>query len=297
MNIYRSLIFIPSSSIKMLDKIEYLNADGFILDLEDSVPLQLKETARINVNNKIDALSASGFLNSKDIFIRINDLEGSLAKKDIEKTLRPEVCGYVIPKFEETGRLGSLENDLLKKEKSSGVTAGKIKLILMIESPKGLTELASISNHSSQPFFKRIIAAALGFEDFIRSMAVFGSISEDMFDFVRKSMIIYAKANKFLAIDTVYKNFKDTDGLKNDTSKSAGMGFDGRLAIHPLQIDIINSFYMPAGDDIKKMEIILDNRKKIENEGAISIDGVMYDPPHLKWALDIKDYLDKTGSK
>jgi len=297
MNIYRSLIFIPSSSIKMLNKIEHINPDAFILDLEDSVPLQLKDAARINISSKISELIKKGSLSSKDIFIRINDLEGSLAKKDIEETLRPGICGYMIPKFEDAATLQSLENSLQKKEKSSGIAAGKTKLILMIESPKGLTELSGISSHESQPFFKRIIAAALGFEDFTGSMTAFGSISDDMFDFVRKSMLIYAKANNFLAIDTVYKNFKDTGGLRNDTGKSAAMGFDGRLAIHPMQIDIINSCYMPAGEDIKKMELILSNKGKIESEGVVSIDGTMYDPPHLKWALAVKDYLDKTDNK
>ena len=297
MCIYRSLIFIPSSNTKMLDKIELLNPDGFILDLEDSVPPHLKETARININNKIDTLTSSGLLNLKDIFVRINDLESSLASKDVEVTLRPEVCGYVIPKFEGIGKLQSLENELLKKEKSNGITAGKIKLILMVESPKGLSELSNIRNHDREPFFQRIIAVALGFEDFVRNTTVFGNISSDMFDFVRKSMLIYAKANNFLAIDTVYKNFKDTDGLRNDTIKSASMGFDGRLAIHPSQIDIINSCFMPKEEDIKKMELILSNKGKIENEGAISINDIMYDPPHLKWAEDIKDYLDKIENK
>lgn len=297
MCIYRSLIFIPSSNTKMLDKIELLNPDGFILDLEDSVPPHLKETARININNKIDTLTSSGLLNLKDIFVRINDLESSLASKDVEVTLRPEVCGYVIPKFEGIGKLQSLENELLKKEKSNGITAGKIKLILMVESPKGLSELSNIRNHGREPFFQRIIAVVLGFEDFVRNITVFGNISSDMFDFVRKSMLIYAKANNFLAIDTVYKNFKDTDGLRNDTIKSASMGFDGRLAIHPSQIDIINSCFMPKEEDIKKMELILRNKEKIENEGAISINDIMYDPPHLKWAEDVKDYLDKIENK
>ena len=297
MNIYRSLIFIPSSSTKMLDKMETLNPDVFLLDLEDSVPKHLKDDARNNINNKIDALSSQALLGSKEIFVRINELGSSFAEKDLESVFRSEVSGFMVPKFEEISKLKELENNLKKKEERAGISRGKIKLILMVESPKGLLELAALAKHSGEEFFKRIFAIALGFEDFARSLNAVGNISGDMCDFVKKSMLVYAKASGFLAIDTVYKDFKDTGGLKADTEKSAAMGFDGRLAIHPCQIEIINSCFMPNETDIKKMELILGNRERIEKEGAINIDGVMYDPPHLKWAINIRQYLDRAENK
>jgi len=297
MAIYRSLIFIPSSSTKMLDKIGQINPDGYILDLEDSVPLESKEIARVNINNKIKELSGKDFPCSKKIFIRINEMGSPASEKDIEDTLQPYICGYVIPKFEDIEKLKNLEKNLLKKEKSKGILSGKIRTILMVESPAGLVEVLKIANFRSELFFKRISAIALGYEDYKSSMSSMGELSEDMLDYVRKSTATYAKASSFLAIDTVYKNFKDSDGLKKDTLKAAGMGFDGRLAIHPLQIEVINSCFMPSAEDIKKMGIILSNKERIENEGAINIDGVMYDPPHLKWALDMEKYLNSIKDK
>jgi len=296
MNIYRSLLFIPSSSTKMLDKIENLNPDGFILDLEDSVPPQLKDAARVNVKDKIKELSGKGYPCSKKIFIRINELGSQDSKKDVEMTLLPQICGFVIPKFEDIEKLKIFENELAQQEKNKGINLNKTKIILMVESSAGLVELLYIKKHRTEDYFKRIIAIALGFEDFTRSMTVLGELSVDMLDYIRKTTVSYAKANGFLAIDTVYKNFRDADGLREDTSRAAGMGFDGKLLIHPSQIDIVNSCFMPPVEDIKRMEAVLANKERIEKEGAISIEGVMYDTAHLKWALVVKNYLDKINS-
>ncbi|MBU4293313.1 MAG: hypothetical protein KJ770_04600, partial [Actinobacteria bacterium] len=100
MEILRSLLFIPSSSIKMLDKITMLNPDGFILDLEDSVPLSLKEKARQNISNQLESLRVN-----KKIFVRINELDSELYKNDIKATICKKIMGFMIPKFESIHRL------------------------------------------------------------------------------------------------------------------------------------------------------------------------------------------------
>lgn len=283
MKILRSFLFIPADKERMLDKINLLPADAFILDLEDSVPANNKEIARINISNKLGSLN----IKDKIIFVRVNDLDSSHIFKDIDGTIGRSVYGYMIPKFEDTKKLEKIIDYISDKETELRLDS-KSKIILMIESSKGLLELNKLGD-----LYDRIIAFALGAEDFLFSLSEFGMVSDTMTDFARKIIILHSKANSILSIDTVYRNYKNSQSLKDELEKIKGMGFSSKLAIHPDQIDIINSALTPEAGEIDKAKIILKHKKDIENKGAISIDGVMYDPPHLKWAQKIEAYLGK----
>jgi citrate lyase subunit beta / citryl-CoA lyase len=285
LEIIRSLLFVPSDNLKFINKIKILKSDAYILDLEDSVPLSKKIQARKNIKNKLEELN---FDNNLKIFIRTNDPGTDHFKSDIEETINPKIMGYMIPKFENFNKLKDIINFITVNEKKKKISVGKMKLILMVESPKGIKELNKLNNLS-----KRIIAITIGWEDFTSTISVFTEITQEMLDFVRMTILLYAKANKILAIDTIYNNFGNDDGLKSETLKIIKIGFNGKLAIHPRQIEIINSCFTPTEDEIKRMEIIMENKDRIVREGAININGVMYDPPHLKWALMIKEYLNK----
>ena len=284
--VLRSLLFVPAISQKMLDKIELLKPDAFIVDLEDSVPIGKKQQARENVRNK--------FLNydfNQQIFIRINGLKSETAFEDINKTADLNFLGYVIPKFESIKDLEKLNTYISEKELLFKKKFDSLKLILMVETPLGFLELERLKELNSLE--KRVIALAIGWEDFIRSLAVFGNISEDFLNFVRNFIVIYSRAYNLFAVDTVFKNFSDDEGLKAETARAAMLGFNGKFVIHPRQIDIINKCFTPTDDEIVQVSKILLNREKIEKEGAINIDGVMYDPPHLKWAAKVNDYLEE----
>lgn len=283
MEILRSFIFIPADKEKMMEKINILMPDVFILDLEDSVPINNKNIARTNISNKLESLDIEG----KIIFIRLNDLDSNFVYKDIDGTISSKVYGYMIPKFENMEQLEEIIDYLSDKERELGLVS-KLKLILMIESSKGLLELNKINNKSN-----RIVALALGAEDYLFSLSEFGDVSDIMVDFARKIIIQHSKANDLLSIDTVFRDYKNSQGLKDELNKIKGMGFSSKLAIHPDQIEIINSSFTPTEEEVNKAELILKHKEDIENNGAISIDGVMYDPPHLKWAQKIKNYLNR----
>ncbi|MHB8276673.1 MAG: HpcH/HpaI aldolase/citrate lyase family protein [Candidatus Humimicrobiaceae bacterium] len=283
----RSFIFIPADKEKMLDKINVLSADAFILDLEDSVSAQNKKLGRINISDKIKSTD----LEKKIIFIRLNDLDSDYVFDDINETISKNIYGYMIPKFENAEQLKGLIYYLSYKEREIKLT-NKLKLILMIESPKGLLELNNINNLSD-----RIIALALGAEDYLFSLSEFGNISETMVDYARQIIIQYSKANNYLSIDTVFREYKNNLGLQEELRKIIGMGFSSKLAIHPSQIEIINSSFTPSAEEINKAEVIIKHKEDFEDKGAISMDGVMYDYPHLKWAKKIKSYINKLGEE
>lgn len=281
----KSLLFIPSNSKKMLEKIEIYQPDVFILDLEDSVPAEQKDTARQNISEKLNIISKEK-IKSK-IFIRLNSFDSGYHLEDVEKTISHNVDGYMIPKFESSSMLLEFENYLTKLEEKGNIELNKIKLILQVESPKGIRVLGQLE----EGFSKRVIAIAFGSEDYLASISNSKSVSEDVLDFARKILIIFGKSLDLLMIDTIFKNFTDKDGLKIEVKKIAESGFDGKLAIHPTQIEIINEAFLPSAEDLQKLNIILLNKDRIESEGAVNINGVMYDRAHLKWSEKIQKSL------
>lgn len=286
MKTLRSFLFIPSDKKRMLNKIGLLSPDAFILDLEDSVSPENKEQAR---NNIADKLKEPG-IEEKTIFVRVNDIGSGYIYDDINMTISRKLEGYVIPKFENIEKLKEIFKFILKKENEVKIQPGSIKIILMVESSKGLLELNKIKSP-----LDRIIGLALGAEDYLFSLSGAKEISGEMVDFARKIIITYSKSNNFLSIDTVYRDYKNNQGLKDVTGRVAAFGFTSKFAIHPEQINIINSSFTPTKKEVEKAKIILNHKKDIEKKGAISIDGVMYDPPHLKWAKKITDYMDNIG--
>ena len=280
----RSLLFIPADKKKMLDKIDDLSPDVFILDLEDGVSTENKETARNNISTKLKSCDTK----DKTMFIRLNGFDSNYIYEDIEKTIDEKIYGYMIPKFESVTKLKKLFDFISNKEKEKKIGSNKIKLILMIESSKGLVELYKLNSS----LHDRVIAICFGAEDYLFSLSGSAEASAEMMDFARKIIITYAKANNLLAIDTVFRNYKDDQGLKNELAKIRSFGFNSKLALHPAQINIINSAFTPTADEIEKAKIILMHEKEIEEKGAISINGVMYDLPHLKWAKKIETYME-----
>lgn len=278
--LYRSLLFIPAGSPRMLAKMESLQPDAFILDLEDSLPLDQKEKGRENVRQKMNELER--IENKTPIYVRTNDLDTSFWADDIKLTISPRLNGYLIPKFESNRKAEGLVRLLTRAEQSQGIPRNSVKLLLQIESMKGILELGRLS---ARLLSKRLTAIVFGGEDFLLDLYSSHEISREMLNYARHMIILHAKGQNLRAIDTVYTDFKDISGLEKESSWVAGMGFDGKLAIHPSQIAIINASFSLSAEEVKRMKSILEHRSNIEKEGAINLEGVMLDRAHLKWAL------------
>ena len=227
----------------------------------------------------------------KTIFVRTNEAESNQAQKDIEGTYSPLMDGYVIPKFEDSNLLEGFIDRLKKLEDKEG--AQKTSLILMIESPAGVAELRRMSISEKKEITERLIGVTLGGEDYRESLAVSREISKDVLAPVRDEIVIFAHSRGILAIDTVFPDFTDDEGLRYELGKVVSLGFTSKLAIHPNQLSIINESFYPSQRDIDKAEMIMTHGKELEVKGAISIDGTMYDMPHLKWAKKLKKYIDE----
>lgn len=266
------------------------SADVIMLDLEDSVPLALKEEARQQVVTSINTLDWG----TKNLSIRINQPGGQFAHKDILEII-PKCGGklnsIVIPKVSTPADVHFIDKLLEGLEAEFNLTT-KIALEPSIEDPLGLENVSEIAAASS-----RNITLVFGIADFSSSIgAKFISISghgenEDFYPghrwhYVLSRMVIAGKARGLSVIDAPYGNFKDSAGLQRSAELAAALGIDGKWAIHPSQIDIINSVFSPSIEEIERAQRVMDVYKiaVAEGKGAAELDGRMIDNATLRLA-------------
>lgn len=297
--IQRSTISIPSNREKMLAKAKELKADFIMFDLEDSVPFDDKEKAR---NMIIEFLSWED-LSMKNVSYRINSLEYPFAYKDVIDVIEKvgdKIKSIVIPKVETPNDVIWVSNLIEQIERAFGISE-KIEIEVSIETAKGLLNLDKIISSCS-----RIRSLVFGVADYTVSLGMFfkgisGHGEEEefypghRFHYPLSKIAAHAKANGLLAIDAPYGNFKDLQGLKKSCMLSKYLGFDGKWAIHPAQVDIINEVFSPSTDEVSRCQQIVNAYEKVKEEGkgSTSLGGSMIDGATYRLAKQILDKFKK----
>lgn len=293
----RSVLSVPGHIAGMHQKAAGSSADVIMLDLEDSVPLARKSEARQQVLSSINSLDWG----SKKLSIRINQPGGPFAHRDILEII-PK-CGeklnsIVIPKVSSPVDVHFIDKLLEGLETEFNLT-NKIAIEPSIEDPLGLENVSEIAKASS-----RNISLVFGIADFLSSIgAKFISISghgenEDFYPghrwhFVLSRMVIAGKARGLSVIDAPFGNFKDSVGLKRSAELAAALGIDGKWAIHPSQIEIINNVFSPSIEDIERARRVVDAYKDAvtHGKGAAELDGRMIDNATFRLAQITLDKL------
>lgn len=280
MKILRTLLFTPGNCPRMIEKSSTLAADAVILDLEDSVPLEEKESARIAVRDSVHVVKKSGH----NVFVRINSLSTDLAEDDLKLCIMGGLDGVVLPKAEEGKDVLILERLLEKMEKAKRVRRGKISVIPIIESAKGVVKAYEIARSSP-----RIIAVGFGALDFTRDMGSSLTKQGDEFAYARSLIAIVARAYGILAVDTPWLFFTDLRGLIRDAQLARQLGYKGKFVIHPNQIEPVNRVFSPSGHEIacaKKIVTEFERNMKM-GLGAISLNGKMIDIANYRHAKSL----------
>jgi len=263
----RSRMYIPGNNSRMMNNAGVYGCDCIILDLEDSVAMEQKEDARYLVKNALKSLDFSA-----ETWVRINK---EMAKEDISVIKYGSPHGICIPKVESKEDIHFIE-EILKEEEM------KAKLMPIIETAKGVANASEIAGAS-----ENIAAIAFGAEDFTRDIG--GKRKWHSLLYARSKIVVSAKMHDIQALDTIYPNVNDMEGLIDETLKIIEMGFDGKGVIHPSQIEIIHECFMPSQEEIEEakriVDAIEDARKK--GLGTASINGKMIDLPVEKKARRI----------
>jgi len=273
MKLRRSALTIPGNSIKMITKGADSLADAVVLDLEDSVPPSEKEKARSQVK---EALKSFDF-KDKERAVRINSLSTPFAYRDIIEAIEAAADAIVIPKVESSQDIIFVDQILAQVEKDIG-TDRVTTIQALIESARGIQAVDEISRASS-----RLTALIFGHGDYFSDIGVKPPDDAERLSLLLlypKSRIIIAATTAGIdAIDNVFPNFKDTEGLRTDAQRGSQMGFKGKWVIHPTQIEIVNEVFTPTLEEFKKAKAMVEayERAKAEGKGAIVLEDRMVD--------------------
>lgn len=288
MRYMRSLLFVPGNQPRMLQKALNLHPDGFIPDLEDSVPERSKEEGRRITSEMIPLLAKTGV----NVIPRINAADSQFFEEDIRAMLSEHIFGISIGKInvaDDVRRIVSLMDDL---ERTKGIVLGSTKLILWIETALGLQNVYDILRSS-----ERIYAAAFGAEDFTNDMGIQRQEDSSEVFFARNAVAVASRAAEVLALDTPFVGYRDQDGLIKDSREAKSIGFKGKFAIHPSQIEPINECFSPSSEEIQQAKQIVETFEESEKlgKGSTSLDGDMIDIPVVKRARSLLESAHTMG--
>lgn len=267
----RSLLFVPGDRPDRMAKALGLGADALILDLEDAVAPEAKPAAR----QAVAAFLAQPRDHGVQLFVRINPVDGPLAAEDLAAILPARPDGIVLPKAEGLVSLHALA--------ARGVEHIPI-LPIVTETPTALFRLGEYAG-SSLP----LAGLTWGAEDLPAAIGATTAREADgsytaPYQLARSLTLFAAHAAGTAAIETVYPDFRDLDGLAAYAARGQRDGFTGMMAIHPAQLPVINAAFTPSDQDIARAQAIVDLFAANPGAGALQLDGKMVDAPHLKAA-------------
>jgi len=276
----RSFLFVPADGGAKLDKALASGADAIILDLEDSITPERKDSAREACLSFLTRVEPQK--NRPRLLVRINGLETGMTDADLDVIVAGKPDAIVFPKAEGGASVIHLDAKLTAREAIAGVPEGRIKILAQaVESAAGLFAAGTFRNASA-----RLIGLTWGPEDLSAELGAEanrdqqGELTEP-YRLARSVCLYAAAAAKLPAIETVYVDFRNSDGLRRDTEIARRDGFTGRLAIHPAQVPIINEVFMPTPAQIANAKAVIAAFAAQPQAGAVGIDGKMYDRPHL----------------
>ena len=272
----RSRLYLPGNEPKLYPNAGLHNPDGIILDLEDSVAPTEKDSAQLIVRNALRAIDFYG----SERMVRINQLPQGL--EDLKYIVPHNVHVILIPKVETAEHITQVDEEVKRLRKLHRIK-NNIYFMPIIESALGVINAYSIATAS-----KNICALAIGLEDYTADIGVQRTNEGKESLFARSTLINAAKAAGVQAIDTVFSDVSDMDGLRDSVIEAKGLGFEGKGCIHPRQINIVHEAFAPTEAEIAKAKKIVAafDDAKAKGLGVVSIGSKMIDAPVVKRAVN-----------
>jgi len=281
-SLLRSWMFVPGDRQKMIDKALALSVDAILLDIEDGVAPAAKETARKQIAESLDRIAAqqkdNPSFHTPARYVRINAVGHERMLADVEHVIRPSLEGLAVPKVETPEHVKTVEKILDEREPKMGMPRGGVRLLLALESPRGLFNAYAIA--SSSP---RVIGLMFGAEDFSRELNLPLRREGEATDLIyaRSAMVTAAAAAHVQSVDGVWPNFQDIEGLRKFALQSRRLGFSGMSLIHPSQIDEVNAAFTPTAEEVDYCRRVVQafDDARARGEGAIAFGGQLLDMP------------------
>ena len=280
MELLRSLVFVPGNRANMLARALGFGADVVMVDLEDSVPPGEKAAACELAVAWVPRLSAAG----RRVMVRVNSLDTGLAAGELAAVVSSQLAGISIGKGNTAWDLQQVDRLLAPLESNAGIPPGSVKVIPWIETAMAIVHVYEMARAS-----QRIVGIAFGAEDYTNDMGVARSDFGAECYYARAAVAVAARAAGVAALDGPFVGFRDPDGLRTDAGAARQLGYTGKFAIHPAQIDIINETFSPQPDDVAYARRVVAawDAAAAAGRGSLSIDGRMVDVPVVKRAQNL----------
>lgn len=275
----RALMFTPGDDRRKIEKGAASGADALILDLEDGVALNAKPTARQTV---AAALREVAFGRSER-WVRLNAFTSEWWEDDLRATLPARPDGFIVPKIEHGRQVQAVSAFIEHEERRHGLEAGSLPLLVMIETALGVANLNDIA-----PSDARLVGLIFGAEDLAGSLGATRTPQGWEVFYGRSAVVLHARAYGLQAYDAIFTGFTEEDlpMIEADTEQALFMGYDGKTAIHPRQVEVIQRLFTPGPDDIARAARIVDayHAHQAGGTGAFALDGKMVDMPVVRQA-------------
>ena len=276
----RSLLFVPADSAKKLDKGLTSGADALIVDLEDSVAADRKAEARKSAADFLKSARAAA--KRPRLLVRINSIPTGLTDDDLDAVVAAQPDAIMLPKAEGGATVTHLDAKLAVREARAGLPDGAVQIVAIATETAAALFLAGTYKDSSP----RLSGLTWGAEDLSAELGAEANRDRDgnfldPYRLARSLCVAGASAAGVQAIDTVYVDFRNRDGLRRECEEARRDGFTAKMAIHPDQVEVINTVFTPTPEQLAHARRVVAAFATNPGTGVVGLDGLMYDRPHL----------------
>ena len=269
----RTALFVPGNRPDRVDKAVKTSADAVIIDLEDAVALTEKEASRSKVRDKLLEHA------ERKIIVRVNSLDSPFFEGDLAEVITGNLACLMVPKVESAAHVREINENLLKVEKEKGMVKGAVSIIPLIESAGAVQNIFRIATEKTEP--SRIYCVAFGAADYTLDMGIEITREGTELSYPRSRIAVASRAARIEPpLDTPFMmDLKDMEALKVDAGRAKQLGFQGKLCIHPNQIEPCHAIFSPTKEEILYAERVVQVFEAAEKEGsaAIQLDGKFID--------------------
>ena len=284
----RALLYMPGDDRRKIEKATTLRVDSICMDMEDGVAMNKKAEARAVIAQAMKDLD----FGTSERCIRINSVGSGMEKYDLAAALTTNPDAIVVPKIESAEQVKWVSDHIETHELSSNKSIGTVRLLVGVETAKGILNLKEIASAD-----KRLEAIIFGGEDYAASVGAVRTKEAIELLYARQATVTACAANDLQAIDIVFIDFKDPEGLRVEAEQGAGFGFSGKQIIHPNQVSVVQEAFTPSDDAIEYARRIVESFESSQKEGkgAYALDGKMIDMPLLKNAQKVLERAKAAG--
>lgn len=287
----RTALFAPGNRPDRAEKALTLNADAVIIDLEDAVPIAEKEKTRPLVRKVLDSNPG------KRMYVRVNGLTTPYFKEDLEAVVCPNLVGIALPKVESVDDIFELDKYLTRLEKKVGLKPGILEVQSLCESAKGLEELYAIV--SAKPEHHPVSVVGFGAADYTLDLGLNMTREGKELYYPRSRIPVVSRAAGIMPpLDSPFMiDLKDIEGLVADARRAKAYGFQGKMVIHPNQIEHCNEVFTPTREEIAHAKRVIEAFEEAERAGkaAIQLDGKFIDYPIVEKSKRICELSEAIG--